>query len=665
MQTIEGMSVEQKNTRLVKSSAILNAWMTNLANVGRGQKQMISMFADSAIAILALWLAYSLRHGMPFSDFYHTWYLFIIMPAMVCIIYAGLGIYHWVVRSTNRHLFAQLAKASVVCGFTLLVVMYLLPPDRSNPRSLFILFAGLLLLGSITMRVAWQSLFDTNQEGAPVAIYGAGSAGRQLASLLAGDSTYSPVLFIDDNPSLEGTYIQGLRVVSSDNVSLADKLVDKQVGTVILAMPSVATSTYQQLLGRVQKLGLSVHTTPSISELIAGRITRDQIREVSIADILGRSEVDADPDVMGKEVTDKVVLVTGGGGSIGSELCRQIAKLNPEKLILIDHSEENLYHINEELQPLFASRVTTQGLEAVYDPVLCTVNDVASLRKVFEQNNVHTVFHAAAYKHVPIIERQPSQGVNTNVFGTLNVLDTALASGVENFVLISTDKAVRPTNAMGASKRVAELCLQARAKGNSTTKISMVRFGNVLGSSGSVVPKFKSQIKAGGPITITHKNITRYFMTIPEAAQLVLQASAIAKGGDVFVLDMGDPVKIADLAKTMVRLSGAKLAEETGDSDDIEIRYEGLRPGEKMYEELFIGNGHRPTSVKKIFTADEVMMPWQQLNVELQQLQRFVEKGDEQALRTKVLQLALYSGHGGDVTGEHTDGTSDKQVVTV
>lgn len=660
--------MEHKNTRLIKSSATLNAWMTNLANVGRGQKQMISMFADASIAILALWLAYSLRHGMPFSDFRHTWYLFIIMPALVCIIYAGLGIYHWVVRSTNRHLFSQLGKASVLCGFTLLVVMYLLPPDRSNPRSLFLLFAGLLLLGSITMRVAWQSLFDTNQDGAPVAIYGAGSAGRQIAALLSGDSTYSPVMFIDDNPSLEGTYIQGLRVVSSDSNGLAEKLLNKEVATVILAMPSIATSTYQQLVGRMQDLGLSVHTTPSISEIIAGRISKEQIREVSISDILGRSEVDADPEIMGREVTEKVVLVTGGGGSIGSELCRQIARLSPKKLIVVDHSEENLYHINEELQPIFASGASGISADDAYEPVLCTVNEADAVKRVFEQNTINTVFHAAAYKHVPIIERQPSQGVKTNVFGTLNVLDTAIAAGVENFVLISTDKAVRPTNAMGASKRVAELCLQARAKSQSTTKISMVRFGNVLGSSGSVVPKFKAQIKGGGPVTITHKNITRYFMTIPEAAQLVLQASAIARGGDVFVLDMGEPVKIADLAKTMVRLSGARLAEETGDSKDIEIRYEGLRPGEKMYEELFIGNAHRPTSVKKIFTADEVMLPWQQLQTELRKLQHHLEKGDEQSVRTKVLELALYSGSGSDTIPKRKDSEDDPlnpQAMTV
>ncbi len=635
----------QSNAHIVRFSTTLNAWLNNLANTGRGQKQALSLFADACITALALWLAYSLRHGMPFSDFRSTWYLFLIVPALAGVISTGLGIYRWVVRSTNRRLFRQLAKASVLSGLMLLVVMFLIPPDRSNPRSLFLIFAGMQLVGTVTMRVLWQSLFDSGKSGIPVAIYGAGDAGRQLANLLMADQVFKPQVFIDDNKALHGSLVLGVKVIAGDDPSLADQLRQAEIEKVILAMPTASTSAYQEKLSKMQELGVGVQTLPSISELVSGRVTRDQIRDVSISDILGRSEVDADPEVIKQCVTDKVVLVTGGGGSIGSELCRQIVHLNPKQLIVLDHSEENLYHITEELEQA----------KAAFLPVLTSVKDATRVQQLIQKHQVNTVYHAAAYKHVPIIERQPAQGVETNVFGTLNVLDAAIDAGVENFVLISTDKAVRPTNAMGASKRIAELCLQARAKDNHSTRISMVRFGNVLGSSGSVVPKFKEQIKAGGPITITHENITRYFMTIPEAAQLVLQASAIAKGGDVFVLDMGEPVKIVDLAKSMVRLSGAKLASETGDDSDIHFQFDGLRPGEKMYEELFIGNSHKPTSVRKVFTADEVMIPRPQLTRKLDAIRESIAHQDDVKVRHQLLELALSSG---------TTGGSDSGAAT-
>ena len=374
-------------------------------------------------------------------------------------------------------------------------------------------------------------------------------------------------------------------------------------------------------------------------ELVSGTARADQIRDISIQDILGRQEVPPNPALMGACVTGRQVLVTGGGGSIGSELCRQILLLNPVALAVLDNSEANLYHITEELGP--AVDAMADGQRPRFVPLLGSVTDERRVRAIFADNAIDTVFHAAAYKHVPIVEQQPELGVEVNVFGTQTVLDAAIDHGVGHFVLISTDKAVRPTNSMGASKRTAELILQARAAEVHGTRICMVRFGNVLGSSGSVVPKFKKQILAGGPITLTHPDITRFFMSIPEAAQLVLQAGAIAEGGEVFVLDMGDPVRIIDMARSMVNLYGKRLATETGDPLDIAIVVEGLRPGEKMYEELFISCDHRETGVAKVFTADETWMDRTVLQSRLDRLASFVAHGDSVSVRAELLKLAF------------------------
>ena len=396
-------------------------------------------------------------------------------------------------------------------------------------------------------------------------------------------------------------------------------------------MPSLSSADYRRIVDRLEQLELPLQTMPGFDELVADGARPDAIRDISIGDILGRPEVPPNLDLIGRRVAGRTVLVTGGGGSIGSELCRQIAKLGPRKLIVLDSSEANLYHITEELS----------DADIDFLPRLGSITDRTLLERLMRAYPVDTVYHAAAYKHVPIIEAQPAQGVETNVFGTLAVLETAIAHGASDFVLISTDKAVRPTNAMGASKRAAELVLQAKARSGTATRISMVRFGNVLGSSGSVVPKFKRQIEEGGPITLTHPDITRFFMTIPEAAQLVLQASAIAKGGDVFVLDMGEPVRIIDLARTMVRLYGKRLENETGNGRDIAIVATGLRPGEKMYEELFIGDRHQPTVVNKVFTAEEASLPWYALRVRLDALADAMERNETDALLERLMALAL------------------------
>ena len=640
----EAVSVGIKN--LYSFSTTLSAWVENLASSGRSSKQAVSMVADGIVAVLALWLAYTLRHGMAFSDFRSTWYLFLAIPVITVLMCMALGVYRWVIRSTNFRLFRQILKASALTSFALLIVVFLFPPDRVNPRSLFIIFGLLLLLGMVTMRLVWQSLFDSGKKGEPIAIYGAGTSGRMLADSVSLGSEFRPVLFIDDSPTLLDTTVSGIPVVSGANLEeLKTHLDVHEVGRVILAMPSASKSVFSEQLDRLKVLNIPVQTIPSVVEIVTGIEKVDEFRDVSVKDILGRSEVTQDAQAVATCVKDKTVLVTGGGGSIGSELCRQIHRLGAKRLIVLDHSEENLYHITEELNRVSANKSEPDSSVAEFIPYLCSVKDKARVVALLGKYHVDTIYHAAAYKHVPIIERQPQQGVETNVFGTQIMLEAAINAGVANFTLISTDKAVRPTNAMGASKRVAELVLQAKARENHQTTISMVRFGNVLGSSGSVVPKFKEQIRAGGPITITHPDITRYFMTIPEAAQLVLRASAVAKGGEVFVLDMGEPVKIIDLAKTMVALSGSKLKEETGNPKDIEFVFDGLRPGEKMFEELFITE-NIPTTIDKVFSANESWIPQVSLRKSLVKLQGLIDADDDDGARRLLLELAFTGSEG-------------------
>ena len=620
-------------------SVTLNVLLDNLANTGRGYKQAVSIAVDSIAVVLCLWAAYSLRLGYFFTDFQAVWHLFLLMPIITTGLFSGLGIYRWVVRSANTILFRQLTKGCIVSGLALVLLIYLWPPTLANPRSVFLIFAALILTVSCGVRVVWQGLFQTSKSGEPIAIFGAGSAGKQLVKMLESNSTYSPVLLIDDDPKLSGTTLSSLPVLSGAAPELATILQRLEVGRIVLALPSLAGQDYQNVLTRMEQFGLPVQTLPGIVEIVSGKAKVDEIRDISINDILGRTEVHPDPQLISRKVLNKCVMVTGGGGSIGAELCRQIMQLSPSKLVIFDSSEENLYHISEDLEN--GKLKIEIGSYPEFVPVLGNILDSDHLARVMREHSVETIYHAAAYKHVPIVERQPEQGARANVFGTLGLLQTALSNGVTDFLLISTDKAVRPTNAMGASKRIAELILQAYAKTSTSMCISIVRFGNVLGSSGSVVPKFSQQIRSGGPITLTHSRMTRYFMTISEAAQLVLQASTIAKGGDVFVLDMGDPVRIEELATSMVRLHGKKLRRETGNPNDIEIVENGIRPGEKMYEELFITDEHQHTEVEKIYTAKESSQDWETLSKHLESLRIAVDDNDRSLIREKLLQLAL------------------------
>jgi FlaA1/EpsC-like NDP-sugar epimerase len=629
--------------RLGKMSQTADALLNNLANTARGWKQMTSMLADGFLVILSLLVAFVLRYTGSYThvvenliDLERTWHLFVLMPLFTVIVGTSLGIYRWVVRSTNRRLFLQIVKTAVISALGLVLLVFLFPTHNVFPRSVWIIYGIVLGAAMYGMRVFWRNIFETSAKGQPVAIYGAGFSGRNLSATLEAGVEYSPKFFIDDNAALIGQVNSGLPILSGDEINLAQQLREFEVETVILAMPELPPARYQAILSRLEALDVSVMTVPNSIELVSGRASVGDVRSISVNDILGRGEITPDSNLLAACVTGKNVLVTGGGGSIGSELSAQILELSPSKLVILDNSEFNLYRVSEALNAIAIARKLNSS---TLNSVLGSVTDLACLEAIFEEHNIDTVYHAAAYKHVPIIEAQPEQGIEVNVFGTKNVLDLAILYGVRNFMLISTDKAVRPTNSMGATKRIAELVLQSRAQDAKGIRISMVRFGNVLGSSGSVVPKFTRQIAEGGPITLTHRDITRYFMTIPEAAQLVLQASTISRGGDVFVLDMGEPVRIEDLAVSMVKLYGKKLQRDTGCDDDIEIVIEGLRPGEKLYEEMFIEPGHEQTQVKKILTANEAFIEGTELSRRLDKLRSLMGSGSKAAMRAELLSL--------------------------
>ncbi|GAC1033737.1 nucleoside-diphosphate sugar epimerase/dehydratase [Pseudomonas sp. No.21] len=481
-----------------------------------------------------------------------------------------------------------------------------------------------------------------------VAIYGAGSAGNQLAAALRMGRAMRPVAFIDDDEGLVNRVIAGLKVYRSGDIPLMiERTNTKQI---LLAIPSLTRQRRREILASLEMYPVHVRTVPGFMDLASGRVSVSDLQEVDIADLLGRDSVPPRVDLFERCIRGQAVMVTGAGGSIGSELCRQILSCNPETLILFEHSEFNLYSIHTELE----RRVRSHGLPVRLLPILGSIRNSDRLLDVMRTWRVGTVYHAAAYKHVPIVEHNVAEGVLNNVLGSLNTAEAAIQAGVEHFVLISTDKAVRPTNVMGSTKRLAEMVLQALSReaapvllGDSTgvnqvnkTRFTMVRFGNVLGSSGSVIPLFREQIKQGGPVTVTHPNITRYFMTIPEAAQLVIQAGSMGLGGDVFVLDMGQPVKIAELAEKMIHLSGLSIRNDGNPNGDVAIEFTGLRPGEKLYEELLIGENVSPTDHPMIMRANEEHLPWEDFKSVLERLFSAVERDDykevRQILRTTV-----------------------------
>jgi FlaA1/EpsC-like NDP-sugar epimerase len=531
------------------------------------------------------------------------------------------------------------------------------------PRTVGIIQPILLLLfvgASRALARVWlgdQYLSILKRTSRPkVLIYGAGTSGRQLAAAMANSHEMRVAGFLDDDERLHGHVLNGLPIYNPDDLS--GLVVTLNVGDVLLAMPTVSRKRRNEILGQIRSAHVSVRTLPSVIDLAQGKVGVSDLRELDIDDLLGREPVSPNHILLAKNIVGKVVLVTGAGGSIGSELCRQIFSIGPEKLLLIEQSEFALYAIHQELEGKLSNRKI--GLV----PLLASVQDQERMHEIVSTWKPDTVYHAAAYKHVPLVEHNPAEGIKNNVLGTLKAAQAAAENGVSDFVLVSTDKAVRPTNIMGASKRLAEMVLQALAATNPGPKFTMVRFGNVLGSSGSVVPKFRQQIRDGGPITLTHPEITRYFMTIPEAAQLVIQSGAMAKGGDVFVLDMGQSVKIIDLARRMIELSGLAVKDSENPDGDIEIEITGLRPGEKLYEELLIGENPKPTSHPRIMKAHEDFLPWAELLPKLNALEMALNVNDVTVVRLMLQQLVSgYAPSSGIVDWVHLEQEAEAEAL--
>ncbi|QIY09081.1 polysaccharide biosynthesis protein [Plesiomonas shigelloides] len=595
-------------------------------------KRGIIICIDVVMVIFSFWLSYWLRLDEQTAFLSAPmWFAAAILTIFTVFIFIRIGLYRAVLRYVSAKIMLLISVGILASTLSLVVISYSL--SIMLPRTVVGIYFLVLLLLTSGSRLLFRMILNYGVKGsAPVLIYGAGESGRQLLPALMQAKEYFPVAFVDDNPRLHKAVIHGVTVYPSDKLSY---LVDRYgIKKILLAMPSVSKSQRQKVITRLEHLPCEVLSIPGMVDLVEGRAQISNLKKVSIDDLLGRDPVAPDAKLMAENITGKAVMVTGAGGSIGSELCRQIVRYKPAKLVLFELSEYALYAIEKELSTL----CDKEGLDVSVIPLLGSVQRQNRLQMVMKSFGIQTVYHAAAYKHVPLVEHNVVEGVRNNVFGTLYCAESAIDSGVETFVLISTDKAVRPTNTMGTTKRLAELVLQALSARQSKTRFCMVRFGNVLGSSGSVVPLFEKQIAQGGPVTLTHRDIIRYFMTIPEASQLVIQAGAMGHGGDVFVLDMGDPVKIYDLAKRMIRLSGLSVRDDKNPDGDIAIEVTGLRPGEKLYEELLIGDSVQGTSHPRIMTANEVMLPWQELSFLLKELDQACHDFDHERIRSLLLQ---------------------------
>jgi len=576
-----------------------------LLNAPRPTKRLITLLYDALIIPLAIYSALALRHGELLISITPQITTTILTTTFITLgIFTRTGLYRAVIRYMASKAFSTLAMGITLSALVLATSSFI--TQANLPRSSIIIywFTAFSLLGGprLFIRNIVNQLNNVKKEA--VLVYGAGNQGIALTSALNSSDQYRAVAFLDDNKKKQKTLIQGLKVHSPNNITALTER--HNIKKVLLALGNANSFQRKQLIERISNTKLEILTTPAVQDIISGKAKIEEIKEIEIEDLLGRDCVTPDQTLLSSNIQEKVVLVTGAGGSIGSELCRQIIKLKPEKLILLELNEFSLYTIEQELNAYCQAK----KLNITIVSILGSVQKQNRLTTIFKTFNVETIYHAAAYKHVPMVEHNVVEGVRNNVFGTWYCAEAAISAEVKHFVLISTDKAVRPTNVMGTSKRLAELVLQALAQRQSNTRFCMVRFGNVLGSSGSVVPLFHKQIKHGGPITVTHPDIIRYFMTIPEAAMLVIQAGSMGKGGDVFVLDMGEPVKITALAQKMIRLSGLTEKTESEPNGDIEIQFSGLRPGEKLYEELLIGENVEGTTHKRIMTASEVHLSW-------------------------------------------------------
>lgn len=639
-----------------------------LVRLPRRHKRLIQVTTDVILVWAALWLAFVVRLGdthniEPLGG--HAW-LFGIAPLIAVPFFIRFGMYRAVMRYFGNDALMAIAKAVTLSALLLsLAVYWRSDAPKLIPRSMvfnywwlsLVLIGGLRLVMRQYFMGDWFSpdsltKFKGRDAGLPkVAVYGAGAAGNQLVAALRLGRGMRPVAFIDDDPNLYNRSISGLRVYSPKHIQ---QMIDETgCNEILLAIPSASRARRREVLEMLEHYPLHVRSVPGFMDLASGRVKVEDIQEVDIADLLGRDAVPPQQELFERCIRGKVVMVTGAGGSIGSELCRQIISNKPKALLLFEHSEFNLYSIHIELE----RAIERASLPIKLVPILGSIRNPDRLLDVMRTWQVETIYHAAAYKHVPMVEHNVAEGVLNNVLGTMNTAQSAVQAGVANFVLISTDKAVRPTNVMGSTKRVAEMILQALSRETAPvlfnadgavhhvnkTRFTMVRFGNVLGSSGSVIPRFYQQIRSGGPVTVTHPKITRYFMTIPEAAQLVIQAGSMGQGGDVFVLDMGKPVKIAELAEKLIHLSGLSVRSEKCPHGDIAVEFTGLRPGEKLYEELLIGDNVSPTEHPMIMRADEEYFTWDVLRGVLAKLLKAVEQDDYPQVR--VLLREVVSGY--------------------
>ncbi|WP_148863376.1 polysaccharide biosynthesis protein [Marinobacter fonticola] len=584
-------------------------------NLPRVYKRLISVFSDAFFLFFAVWAAFALRlEQNVWVPSQEQFTVAAITVAITIVIFIRLGLYRAVIRYLGDRAFLTIIYGVVASSLTLIVLGYLL--QAFVPRSVPIIYGAVAFIFVSGTRLGVRMLVNRPRilSKERVAIVGAGETGMQLASALAQGTEYRPVVFLTFTRANHKSTVNGLPVVDIKHIA---KEVDRsRVQRILLALDPNSKVDRKRLLKQLEPLAIPVQTVPSMSELVTGQARINDIRDLDIEDLLGRDPVLPENAIVAQSLYGKSVMVSGAGGSIGSELCRQIIRHKPARLVLFEQSEFSLYSIERELESI--NRV--EGLQVEIHPLLGSVCHRRRCEAVMRTFGIETVYHAAAYKHVPLVEHNIIEGIQNNVFGTWHMAEAAISAGVQRFVLISTDKAVRPTNVMGASKRLAELVLQGLAERQSNTCFSMVRFGNVLGSSGSVVPLFRDQIRDGGPITVTHPDIIRYFMTIPEASQLVLQAGSMASGGEVFVLDMGEPVKIAELARKMIHLMGLEERTQDNPEGDIEVMFTGLRPGEKLFEELLIGNSPQGTSHPRIMMAREVSMQWPEVELLLKKL---------------------------------------------
>ncbi len=614
----------------------LNSFQTRLIQLPPLPKRLIIALCDSVMLLAVLTASLGLVHQGQWPSVLEAapWFPVVILVGVLVL--ASQGAYRAIIRFIGEEMLSGVIRGVLLLAVAVGLFDYLAIGPIGKSISAGLVFSAFATLSLTASRLFMRTLVSGRQRrGERVAIYGAGEAGMRLAAAVATGRAWNPVLFVDDSPTLRGRTVAGLPVCSADG--LPDLVAALSIKRILLALPSVSRRKRQEIIASLGTLPVRVQTVPDIGDLLSGKARVDDVRDVDVLELLGRETVPPDEGLLGACILGKSVMVTGAGGSIGSELCRQIIRLQPTRLVLLELSESALFEIDRELR----RTIRDEEAEIEIVPILASVHHRTRVAEVLRAFQVQTVYHAAAYKHVPLVEYNINEGVYNNIIGTWHTAEAACEAGVDTFVLVSTDKAVSPVNVMGASKRFAELVLQAMSERQSTTRFCMVRFGNVLDSSGSVVPVFRDQIRRGGPVTVTHRDIIRYFMTIPEAAQLVLQAGSMCQGGDVFVLDMGKPVRIDDLARRMIHLMGLTVRDDENPDGDIAIQYTGLRPAEKLYEELLIGSDVTGTDHPMIMRAMEESLPWNSVRTFIEQFIQACAAADCEQVRELLVESVV------------------------